>query len=84
MGRKGKALTFLTKRDLPHLRKLIRKLKIKPLWIGKDPLGDDALPKDGKPKKKKRNYRHSRNRRQKSRKTQGVTSPKNTSDHVAG
>ena len=65
MGRKGKALTFLSKRDLPQLRRLIRKLRIKPLWIGKDPLQEGALPKEGKTQNKKRNFRHSRMRRQK-------------------
>jgi ATP-dependent RNA helicase DeaD len=83
MGRKGKALTFLTKSDLPQMRKLIRRLRIKPLWIGKDPLGKEAPPKDGKTQKKKRNYRHSRSRGPKRRKTNGATSPKNTGDHVA-
>jgi len=63
MGRKGKALTFLTKRDLSQARKLIRKLRIQPLWIGKDPLKEGALPNEGNKRKKKRSYRHSRNRR---------------------
>jgi ATP-dependent RNA helicase DeaD len=72
MGRKGKALTFVTKRDLPLLQRLIRRLKIKPLWIGKDPLGKEAPPKDGKTQKKKRNYRHSRNRGQKSSEKKGA------------
>jgi len=63
MGKKGKALTFLTRRDLPHLRKLIQKLKITPLWIGKDILQESTPPQDGKPKKRKRNYRPSRKRK---------------------
>jgi len=75
MGKKGKALTFLTKRDLPHLLKLIQKLKIKPLWIGKDPLGENALPKKGNTQKRKRNYRYSRNRRRKSSEKTGATAP---------
>jgi len=65
MGRKGKAFTFLTRRDLPQFKRLILKLRIKPLWIGKDPLKEGTLPKEEKTQKRKRNYRYSRNRRQK-------------------
>ena len=65
MGRKGKALTFLTKRDLSNLRSLIRKQKIVPLWIGKDPLQGDTVPTGGQSHKIRRSYRPSRSRRPK-------------------
>jgi len=38
MGKKGKAFTFVGKRDLDDLREVIRVKKINPLWIGQDPL----------------------------------------------
>ena len=46
VGRKGVALTFITKHNLPDLRQLISKLKITPHWIGKDPLQTNSMPQE--------------------------------------
>jgi len=48
MGRKGKAFTFVTKNDLPNLRKLIHKKKITPCWVGKDPILENHTSRDQK------------------------------------
>ncbi|MBU1487543.1 C-terminal helicase domain-containing protein, partial [bacterium] len=48
VGRKGVALTFITRHNLPDLRELISKLKITPHWIGKDPLQTNSLPTQNK------------------------------------
>ncbi|MBU0650377.1 DEAD/DEAH box helicase [bacterium] len=37
MGREGHAITFVTKRDLPGLRSVLKAKKIIPNWIGEDP-----------------------------------------------
>ena len=42
MGRKGKALTFVTRQDLPRLSRIIRKNKISPRWISKNPLSSNS------------------------------------------
>jgi len=60
MGKRGRALTLVTKRDLPKLREIIRKKKITPRWIGKDPLKENkSIPKENPQTKQKpsRNYR---------------------------
>jgi len=57
MGRRGRAFTLVTKRDLPQLRELIRKKKITPRWIGKDPFQENNTPQEKKIKKGKRAYR---------------------------
>ena len=54
MGRKGRAFTIVTRRDLPRLREIIRKKKITPRWIGKDPLQENNLIPKENPKTKKR------------------------------
>ena len=56
MGKRGRAFTLVTKRDLPKLREIIRKKKIAPRWIGKDPLQEDKLIPRENPKTKKRPY----------------------------
>lgn len=43
-NKKGKAMTFITKRDLRSLNKLIKDKDISPIWQGKDPLAN-GLPK---------------------------------------
>jgi len=60
MGKLGKAFTLVTKGDLPKLRELIRKRKVTPRWIGRDPLQISALPQGGTKKKGKKYYRPSR------------------------
>src|SRR3989337_2679171 len=57
MGRKGKAFTFVSKHDLPGLRKLLRSRKITPCWIGKDPLSENNTPQERRPQKRKRSFR---------------------------
>lgn len=43
-NKKGKAMTFITKRDLRSLDKLIKEKDFSPIWQGKDPLAN-GLPK---------------------------------------
>src|SRR3989338_7825323 len=57
MGRKGKAFTFVSKHDLPSLRKLLRSRKITPCWIGKDPLCENNTPQERRTQKRKRTFR---------------------------
>ena len=52
MGRKGKAFTFVSKHDLPCLRKLLRSKKITPCWIGKDPLCENNTRTENSKEKK--------------------------------
>ncbi|MBM4066703.1 MAG: DEAD/DEAH box helicase [Planctomycetes bacterium] len=56
MGRKGKAFTFVSKHDLPGLRKLLRSRKITPCWIGKDPLSENNTPTHKRTQKRKRYF----------------------------
>ncbi|MEA1971010.1 MAG: DEAD/DEAH box helicase [Thermodesulfobacteriota bacterium] len=65
MGKRGRAFTLVTKRDLPKLREIIRKKKIVPRWIGKDPLQEtQSIPKEN-PKTKKRPYRRYKGEKEK-------------------
>jgi ATP-dependent RNA helicase DeaD len=57
MGRKGKAFTFVSKHDLPGLRKLLRSKKITPCWIGKNPLSENNTPPERRTQKRKRYFR---------------------------
>lgn len=60
MGKRGRAFTLVTRGDLSRLRELIRKRKVTPRWIGRDPLQESAAPQGGTKKKGKRYYRPSR------------------------
>ncbi len=60
MGKRGQAFTLVTKRDLPKLREIIRKQKIIPRWIGKDPLQENSTPQEEKTPKRKRPYQRYR------------------------
>jgi len=63
MGRAGKALSLITRRNHNDVKKLMNQKKIKPIWIGRNPLqdGNDSSQgggsKSGKPRR-----RRSRNR----------------------
>jgi ATP-dependent RNA helicase DeaD len=59
MGRSGRAFTLVTKGDLPRLRELIRKRKVSPRWIGRDPFKKDAELRKGTKKRGKRHYQPS-------------------------
>ena len=72
MGRKGIALTFITRHDLPGLRNLIRKNSITPIWLGKDPFLD--APKTTQ--KKKRTRRESETGKEGGKDTAAETSKK--------
>jgi hypothetical protein len=63
MGKKGRAFTFVTRHDLPKLRELIRRQKIAPHWIGKDPLKETKALSKGKTTPKKKTYRHHRKKK---------------------
>ncbi len=62
MGRKGTALSFVTKHDLPALKEIICKKKVNPVWIGEDPFnsknkyGKEQSPKRAKVSSKKKYY----------------------------
>lgn len=60
VGRKGVALSFITRHDLPNLRGIISKIKITPHWIGKDPFQENSIPQEPQKQNtqnKKRSYR---------------------------
>ena len=59
MGKSGRAFTLVTKGDLPRLHELIRKRKVSPRWIGRDPFKKDTVPREGTKKGGKRYYRSS-------------------------
>lgn len=61
MNKKGKAMTFVTRRELHALDKLIKEKGISPLWNGKDALAD-GVPK---PKPKSKNTYQFNNRSKK-------------------
>ncbi|NLK42666.1 MAG: DEAD/DEAH box helicase [Planctomycetes bacterium] len=46
MGRKGRAITFCTPRDIQRLKTVLRQNKIEPVWLGEAP--DLSSPKRGK------------------------------------
>jgi ATP-dependent RNA helicase DeaD len=48
MGRKGIALTLVTRRDYGALKGVIERNNIKPVWLGNDPL-KDYQPRQGRP-----------------------------------
>lgn len=63
MGRSGRAFTLVTKGDLPRLRELVRKKKVTPRWIGKDPLRNTTQPKGAKQGRPRRYHRPARSRK---------------------
>lgn len=44
MGRKGIAVSLVTERDLPAIREVLRTIKIKLHWLGRDPLAHPRKP----------------------------------------
>ncbi len=85
MGRKGRAVTFCTPRDMARLKSILRQNKITPIWLGQEP-DLSGPPKTGRRTRPRRGGKqvdsknappHKRRRpRRKNSRSSGDTNPK--------